>query len=99
MKWPWQKPASVQHGGAHLSEERQYTDAIINQLLAAAGGAGRAQTQATLALEIAAGAVSRAFASASIDGSGFPATLLRSEPVARRRGWRGPCADSGDACA
>ena len=54
-----------------------YTDAIIAQILATAQSSkGKANVQTTAALEIAAGVVSRAFASATITGASIPARQL-----------------------
>lgn len=62
MKWPWSDRETRQEasGGS-------YTDAVVDQILARATG-GRAVPGATGALEIAAGFVGRAFASASVQG-------------------------------
>ena len=55
-----------------------YTDAIINQILAMSQGAADsdASVQATAALEIAAGVVSRAFAVADVSGADIPPVQL-----------------------
>lgn len=67
MKWPWQ--------GEQPVENRNYTDSIVTQIEAAAAGrAGRPS-----AVEIAAGQVSRGFASGRADGRSaalFPSPVL-----------------------
>lgn len=79
-------------------EHRQtapYTDAIVAQILAATGRSEDADIQATAALEIAAGTLSRAFASADVDGADIPpgqlsalarSMLVRGEALAYYNG-------------
>ena len=61
MRWPWQpKPEARQSGGG-------YTDAIVSAIEAAASSTV-ADASATAAIEAAAGALSRAFMGAEVDG-------------------------------
>ena len=74
MRWPW--------GGSENRQESSYTDALIATLVAQASGQTLAQPTATAALEAAAGAVGRAFASAEPKGpteltSALSASVLR----------------------
>jgi len=59
MRWPWQKPEKRSGGG--------YTDAIVSALEGAAA-AKVADVSATAAIESAAGALSRAFMAAQVEG-------------------------------
>ena len=59
MRWPWQKPEARQSGGG-------YADAIVSAIEAQAS-AKVADVSSTAAIEAAAGALSRAFASAEVD--------------------------------
>ena len=68
MKWPWDNPPP---------EERNYTDAALTTLLANAHAGGQAtQPQATAGIEIAAALWSRAFGSATVDGTSISAENL-----------------------
>ena len=60
MRWPWQKPEDRQSGGG-------YTDAVVAAIEAQAS-AKVADASSTAAIEAAAGALSRAFMSAEVDG-------------------------------
>ena len=60
MRWPWQKPEKRQSGGG-------YTDTIVAALEAQAS-ATVADVSSTAAIEAAAGALSRAFMAAEVDG-------------------------------
>ena len=60
MRWPWTKPEARQSGGG-------YTDAIVSAIEAQAS-AKVADVSSTAAIEAAAGALSRAFASAEVEG-------------------------------
>ena len=60
MRWPWTKPEARQSGGG-------YTDAITAAITAQAS-AKVADVSSTAAIEAAAGALSRAFAAAEVDG-------------------------------
>ena len=60
MRWPWQKPESRQSGGG-------YSDAVVAAIEAQAS-AKVADASSTAAIEAAAGALSRAFMSAEVDG-------------------------------
>ena len=63
MRWPWQRPERRDAGGG-------YTDAVVAAIEARAS-AKVADVSATAAIESAAGALSRAFASAEVHGTGF----------------------------
>ena len=60
MRWPWSKPEARQSGGG-------YSDAIVAAIEAQAS-AKVADVSSTAAIEAAAGALSRAFAAAEVDG-------------------------------
>ena len=53
-------------------EHRSYTDAVIDQLVAAAGGGGNAKSTETAAVEFAVGMIARCFAIAEVR-PGLPA--------------------------
>ena len=63
MRWPWQRREARQSGGG-------YTDAIV-AALEARSSAKVADASATAAIEAAAGALSRAFMSAEVEGPGW----------------------------
>ena len=60
MRWPWQKPEIRESGGA-------YGDAVLRLLQSQAAGSS-ADAGSTAAVEAASGALSRAFASARVEG-------------------------------
>lgn len=62
MKWPWQRETRSAGGG--------YSDAVV-QAIEAQAGAKVADASSTAAIEAAAGALSRAFASADVQGPGW----------------------------
>ena len=64
MRWPWAKrdPEKRQSGGA-------FYDLVLRQIEAQAEGAAQ-NISSTAAVEAAAGALSRAFASAEVQGAG-----------------------------
>ena len=68
MRIPWPGRRALEERIEDL-EHRQYTDAITAALLSTAAGDTNIRTQATGALESAAGFVGRAFAAAEIDAS------------------------------
>ena len=76
MRWPWAKPEARQSGGG-------YTDAIVSAIEAQAS-AKVADVSSTAAIEAAAGALSRAFASAEVEGPIMGAGG-RDAGMARRR--------------
>ena len=59
MRWPWQKPERRESGG-------DFADAVVRLIEAQAVGSA-ADASSTAAIEAAAGALSRAFASAEVD--------------------------------
>ena len=63
MRWPWSKRETRQAGGG-------YADAVVAAIEAQAS-AKVADVSSTAAIEAAAGALSRAFASAEVDGPGW----------------------------
>ena len=65
MRWPWQKRETRDSGG-------DFTDAVVRLIEAQAAGTA-ADASSTAAVEAAAGALSRAFASAQVEG---PAHVL-----------------------
>ena len=75
MRWPWQKREARQSGGGG------YADTIVNALEAHAAGT-IADVSSTAAIEAAAGALSRAFAGAEVDGPSWVQEAVN--PV-----WRG----------
>ena len=60
MRWPWQKRETRDSGG-------DFTDAVVRLIEAQAAGTA-ADASSTAAVEAAAGALSRAFASAQVEG-------------------------------
>lgn len=60
MRWPWQRCEARESGGS-------YSDAVLRLIEATAAGTA-ADSGATAAVEAAAGALSRAFASAKVEG-------------------------------
>ena len=68
MRWPWQKPERRDSGGA-------FTDAVLRAIEAQASGKA-ADVSSTAAVEAAAGALSRAFADARVDGPQWAADAL-----------------------
>ena len=60
MRWPWQKVEQRESGG-------DFTDAVVSLIEAQAAGSA-ADASSTAAVEAASGALSRAFASASVSG-------------------------------
>ena len=60
MRWPWSKPETRESGG-------DFTDAVVRLIEAQAAGSA-ADASSTAAVEAAAGALSRAFASAGVEG-------------------------------
>ena len=63
MKWPWQKNERRDSGG-------DFSDAVVRLLEAQAAGSA-ADASSTAAVEAAAGALSRAFASATVEGESW----------------------------
>ena len=63
MRWPWSKPEKRESGG-------DFADSVVRLLEAQAAGTV-ADVGSTAAIEAAAGALSRAFASAEIQGPGW----------------------------
>ena len=61
MRWPWSKPERRESGG-------DFSDAVVRLIEAQAAG-GAADASSTAAVEAAAGALSRAFASAEVQGA------------------------------
>ena len=61
MRWPWTKPERRESGG-------DFSDAVVRLIEAQAGGTA-ADASSTAAVEAAAGALSRAFASAEVIGA------------------------------
>ena len=74
--WPFRSKSGVRE-----AEDRAYTDAIVNAIQAAAGGSAK-DAGATSGLEICAGLIGRAFASAEISGPAMlnapPAMIMES---------------------
>ena len=69
MWWPWSKRERRDSGG-------DFSDAVVRLIEAQAAGTA-ADASSTAAVEAAAGALSRAFASAGVDGLDGCETLLR----------------------
>ena len=63
MRWPWQKPEKRDSGG-------DFSDAVVRLIEAQAAGTA-ADASSTAAVEAASGALSRAFASAEVQGPGW----------------------------
>ena len=76
MKLPWTKRETRTGSGGG-----SYTDAVVQIILSAAGGETLAAPGATAALEMVAGVISRAFASAELEG---PPAVLRALPPSMR---------------
>ena len=89
MKWPWQRAETRQ------SETRQsggaYTDAIIANIVAEAGGTLPADPLALGALEMAAGAYARAFAGATLTPPVAALTPAVRASIGRSLIRRGEC--------
>ena len=73
MKWPWSRV----HQPGERRDAQPFTDAITAAIQAQAGATATASSDATAALECAAGIVSRAFASAEVRDGGMAGEALR----------------------
>ena len=68
MRWPWSKTEKRQSGG-------DFSDAVLRLIEAQAAGTA-ADASSTAAVEAASGALSRAFATAEVQGEGWRAISL-----------------------
>ena len=71
MRWPWQARPETRAAEMPPSRETRaggYTEALVAQLVAQAEGSTAAKATTTAAIEAAAGALSRAFAGAVVEG-------------------------------
>ena len=73
MRWPWSKTEKRQSGG-------DFSDAIVRLIEAQAAGTA-ADSSSTTAVEAASGALSRAFAAATVEGEAW---AVKSS---RHRSW------------
>ena len=71
MRWPWQKPEKRDSGG-------DFSDAVVRLIEAQAAGTA-ADASSTAAVEAASGALSRAFASAEVQGEGWARDAVTPE--------------------
>ena len=68
MRWPWSKPETRQSGG-------DFSDAVVRLIESQAAGTA-ANASSTAAVEAASGALSRAFATAEVQGEGWARDLV-----------------------
>ena len=84
MRWPWQQPETRQAAGGYTG--------IISALIEAQAAGTTQQASATAATEAVAGALSRAFADARVDGP--PTSQRRFPPAPWRRSGVTWCASA-----